>query len=451
MDFLYYLFGFGLLSSIGGPLLIIGGIVAVVLSIKHYKKIPSPEESEKVFWRFKKEIDKLKTEGFISQDQAERIIEKYQALAGKREAKRRQRMVMLFSTFGSILIGLGVILLIAANWSKMPPFVATCILILATFGVYFAAWWFKYKKRSHPKIGEALIFLGSLLFGASLILIAQLYHIRIEYSNLILVWALALLPLVYFTKSSLTLALSSLLIIAWGNFSLAGSLSGFSRDSISFPWQYYCSLVFLLVLAVPLAYRLKSPGVQALNLVEIMSWFGPIASLKWFKGSENIVLDICLLFLAMGIGIFLLGELHSRLAKYQNFRSAYYPLGLLVTFTTCFILTFPQVYNITRAYGAGRISNTSFMPVFFNFVLFGAICGAIYLGIRKEENSFVNMAVFFFALLVFARYFSVSWSLSTRSFIFMAGGVLLIAGAYFIDMSRKKLLKQVGPNNNNSL
>lgn len=421
------------------PVAIIGGIVALVFTIRHYKKIPSPEESEKAFSQLKKEIEKWRAEGIIEESQAEKIVGRYLAFGGKREAIKRGKLIKILSTFGAILTGIGVILLIAANWRKIPAFLNAAILMMATVGVYFAGWRFKYEKKTHPKLGEALIFLGAILFGAGLILISQLYHIRIEFSNLILVWALGVLPLAYFTRSSSILALASALTFAWGLeiFSLPLSFFGRSRVIEISSVQYYGSLAIILGLIVPLAYRLKSLRVQKLNLVEILAWCGFFVFGRWLVNSSDPFVNLSLLFLALGVLIFILGEVHSRFEKYREFKNVYYSLGLTVVFLTSLILTFPYLYETAR-YG-----ETPFMAILFNFILFGEILGAIYLGIRKEEIGFVNKGIVFFGILIFARYFSLTWSLGSRAILFIIGGVLLIGVSYFLGKIRKKLVEKI--------
>ncbi len=420
------------------PLLIIGGVFIVILSVRHYRKIPSPKESKQAFLRFEQEIAELQKEGFIIPEQQEMIKAKYQKLEPQREALRRQKMVTLFAIFGAVLIGSGVILLIAANWSKLPSFVATFILILSVLAVYVLAWWLRFKKENHPRVASALIFLGSLLFGASLILTAQIYHIRIEFSNLILIWALSILPMAYFTKSHLSSVLSVFLIFGWGLFSLV--IPSFIGGDVVFPLRYYISLILVLGLMMPLAYRLKSLSVQALSLAGIMVWLAPLAALKWFQGSSSITLDLTFLYLALAGAFLLLGELHFRVEAFKKFKNIYYLIGLWTAFSALLLLTFPAIHNIGKSFATGQLTNTSFMPVFFNFILFAAICAVIYLGIRREENVFVNMSIFFFAVLVCARYFSVSWGLSGRAVIFIIGGLLLFAGSWLIDWTREKLL-----------
>jgi len=421
------------------PILLIVGIIAGIGRVfGRSRKIPSPAESEEAFAQLQKEVNKWKEEEIIDESQASRIIGRYLPYREERKTiKGWSKIVRIFSIFGAVLIGIGVILFIASNWGETPPWVNTLILILFTIGIYFVGWRLKFEKKTHPKIGTALIFLGSLLFGANLILISQIYHIRIEYSNLILVWALAILPLAYFTRSSLILGLSSVLTFSWGIFSLfSQERFYYFSQAITFPLAYYLSLFLILGIIVPLAYRFKSRAVQSINVIETITWLGVIASMLWFAKSDNPVVDFCLFLLLIGVIIFALGEIQSKSETYRSFGEIYYTFGLLLIFLTSFILTFPQVHQNGE-------SQIPFLAILFNILLFGEICGAVYLGIQKRKEYFVNMGTVFFGLLILARYFSLSWSLGARAFAFILGGILLILGSYFIDKMRRKLIQKI--------
>lgn len=410
------------------PIIIIG---AIGFKVARSRKFPSPEESERALEQLKEETKKWVAEGIVDQSQSERIIGRYSAFEEKRALSQKNKIVKIFSGFGAILIGAGAILFIAANWAEIPPLLVTALMIIGTVGAYFAGWWLKYEKKTSPKIGESLIFLGALLFGASLILISQKYHIRVEYSNLILFWGLAILPLVYLTKSSSLLGLGSILIFFWGASSIfLGGSFFYGLGDFSFPLSHYLSFLLIIWIIVPLTYKLKSVKIQSLNLVEITVWLGiTIAALLAKSGTY--LLTFCLsLSLFGGLNVFL-AEIHSKSEKYRDFKDVYYRLGIILILIPTFILTFPEILKDSN------------LAVLFNLVLFGEIAGVIYFGIIRREESFINTGITFFALLVFARYFTLTWSLGARALTFIIGGILLIVGSYFIDKARRKILQKI--------
>jgi len=80
----------------------------------------------------------------------------------------------IVAVFGSILIALGVIWLVAQNWHQLNSTIKIIILLSATCGAYIASHFLKLKK--YHGLGNALIVLGALLYTASIFLIAQIFN-----------------------------------------------------------------------------------------------------------------------------------------------------------------------------------------------------------------------------------------------------------------------------------
>src|SRR3712207_5275153 len=104
-------------------------------------------------------------EGLISPDQADAIRARYREEAPQ---ERRGRLAQVLGIVGSIALGLGVILLFAANWEGMPRVLRLAVLLLALVGTYAAGFYLSEVKRTHQTIGKCLLLLGTILFGASL-------------------------------------------------------------------------------------------------------------------------------------------------------------------------------------------------------------------------------------------------------------------------------------------
>ncbi|MFH0877632.1 MAG: hypothetical protein V1863_05350, partial [Candidatus Omnitrophota bacterium] len=79
------------------------------------------------------------------------------------------------------------------------------------------------------------------------------------------------------------------------------------------------------------------------------------------------------------------------------------------------------------------------VSLYHNILLFAAIMGFLYLGYLLKEESMFRLALVAFGLDVLTRYFDMFWKILPRALFFMAGGVLLIAGAIFLEKKRKAL------------
>jgi uncharacterized membrane protein len=86
------------------------------------------------------------------------------------------------------------ILFVAANWSAIPVWGKLAVIFIPKIASYGAGFVLRYERRDFPKVGAAFILLGSLLFGAGIFLIAQIYHLLVHFSNGPLVWGLGSFP-----------------------------------------------------------------------------------------------------------------------------------------------------------------------------------------------------------------------------------------------------------------
>jgi uncharacterized membrane protein len=78
--------------------------------------------------------------------------------------------------------------------------------------------------------------------------------------------------------------------------------------------------------------------------------------------------------------------------------------------------------------------------VFFNFLLLALVLGAIGVGCWNREPAWVNLGIFFFALLVMVRYFDWFWALLPRSAFFIGAGLLLLFGGMALERTRRRVV-----------
>ncbi len=83
---------------------------------------------------------------------------------------------------GVLLLGSGIITYFAANWAEMPK-IAKLILLVGSMYIAFTAAGYFLRSDKSPLLAQALLVLGVILFGANIMLIAQIYHIDEHYPN----------------------------------------------------------------------------------------------------------------------------------------------------------------------------------------------------------------------------------------------------------------------------
>ena len=114
---------------------------------------------------------------------------------------------------GAVLIGFGAMSFVAAHWSEMPRLFRSAMI----FGGLFAAYGIAgvLFERKHPTFAHAAVLAGVTLFGAGIMLIAQMFHIEGHPPDAVLTWALGALVAGIILQSNPALALAMLLVGLW--------------------------------------------------------------------------------------------------------------------------------------------------------------------------------------------------------------------------------------------
>jgi uncharacterized membrane protein len=113
----------------------------------------------------------------------------------------------LVAVLGALLLSVGVIGLVAANWESIPRLVRFWLLI-ATMAVSYGAAAFLHGRR-HPLYAEAAFLVAGLVFAASIALVGQAYHLAGEFSNAVLMWSLGCVAASLLTRSVAQAALAA--------------------------------------------------------------------------------------------------------------------------------------------------------------------------------------------------------------------------------------------------
>lgn len=111
---------------------------------------------------------------------------------------------------GFLFIGVALIVLIGHNWEEIPRAIRMFGLIAVT-AVTQCLGWVRYQKNKNT----LLFFLGCLFYGASIILIAQVYHLGEHMPDGIFWWALGSLPFALLARSPLLMIFTLALAIIW--------------------------------------------------------------------------------------------------------------------------------------------------------------------------------------------------------------------------------------------
>ncbi|TSC63909.1 MAG: hypothetical protein G01um1014106_343 [Parcubacteria group bacterium Gr01-1014_106] len=384
----------------------------------------------------KEQIDQWLREGTITPEQASKM------LVDAREYKKEQssnKLIVAVSTIGAILLGIGAILFVASNWEVIPDTLKVLLLAGSTFAMYSLGYLFKYQMQNFPKVGSSLIFLGALLFGATVFLIAQIYHVNAYSHVLVLVWLFGVLPFAYAFSSPTIAALSALLLYLWIGLFVFQGVEFFraAEDFTALPLLYLVSAVLLFGLgtahylfeqlrSVARIYRLISLGVgmAALFLLTFHTFY-PSLNISW---QFTVGFVICA-FLAAAFAVISL--IFNPSKSNTNLLESIFGVGLAFFALLVFIFPPDELSVLGDLY-----------VVVMNLLLLGAILSILFIGYQREDIHLVNMGMFWFSVFVIVRYFDFFWELLPRSLFFMTGGLVLVLGGIALERKRRQLRAQ---------
>jgi uncharacterized membrane protein len=271
-------------------------------------------------------------ERIISKEQAELICSRYGV--DYHNLSRRSYGHKVLVGFGCLFIGLALITLIGHNWDEIPRAIRMSGLIALTLGAnLFGLVNFR---REQTSKAVAWFFLGSFLYGASIMLIAQIYHIGEHFPDGIFWWAIGVLPVAILLESTLIMMLAMSLGFIWF----------FVESSMNF----YPTLfpVFLAAILWHLC-RGRQSNILFLSFIFGLGIWSEY-TLAWlmgdksgFKpGAENVALVVGLFVVFHGLSRWLVESKEHRLADYGTL------LGLWVlrfTIITLFVFSFKEPWK----------------------------------------------------------------------------------------------------------
>jgi uncharacterized membrane protein len=404
--------------------------------------------------------------GQITAEQRTAILALYPESPGA----ERDRLILILSLLGALLVGAGVILYFAANWPRLGSGLKVSSILVAVAAAYGSGYYLQFVKGSYPRVGAALVFLGALFYGAGIWLIAQIFHLSGDATGF-LIWGLGILPVAWVARSRPVLWLSGLTLTIW----TVQTQEAYRSWNLAFP--------FLLILTlVPLARLLKDHWAEAGILLATFLWLALNMGQLGGRGDAGMLL-VAQAAVLYGLGAFLEGL--------AGERASYLGVGAVLTLFGLYLLTmklgaeaapslFAQGYPgvaaglillaaagaAARAYwrqgekarlvplvgavilvGAAAVSPVmGLVPrlIAFNLLLFGLEIGLIVWGVARRAGLLVNIALLGFVVHLITRYFDLFWGTIDRSLFFVIGGLLLIGGGLFLERNRRRWMEHGG-------
>ncbi len=225
--------------------------------------------TEKFRHQLQQEAKQWQEEGLIDSSLYENLATRYQF--SELETSAKNRFVMIMLGLGSILLGLAIITFIAANWQVWSRELKV-VLLLSLFILINTAGFYLWRQPTQSwqfRSGQGLLLLGSLVLGANIALMSQMFHQTGPVYQLYLIWGAGVLVMAYFLRSTFLGILATILITishVWG-----------LQDMLSFGIFYELSYLNALrhmpllasVVLIPLAYWCRSRWIFGISAVLI--------------------------------------------------------------------------------------------------------------------------------------------------------------------------------------
>lgn len=159
-------------------------------------------------------------QGFITKEQ-KNIIYDYEQKKGK---KRKLNYILYgFLILGGVVLGVGVISIIAANWEDIPSMLKLAVNFGVLLGIAYAIYNADAKKK--PILFDTLTIIFALLCLASIGLISQIYHTGGHPYQALVFWIIIILPLSILSKYNF---MPNLWVVGFLSMFLAWAFSNFS-------------------------------------------------------------------------------------------------------------------------------------------------------------------------------------------------------------------------------
>lgn len=208
------------------------------------------------------DLRELVAANVISTEVSDAIQTYYQS----KTQKGPHRLIILFGILGALLVGLGIILIVAHNWDELSRGAKVILAFIPLLMGQIASGYSISRKMESKSWREGSACFLVFAIGACISLVSQIYHIEGDLSDFLFTWSLLTLPIIYLLRSSVASLLYLILITYYLLENRYWSLSS------SFQYAYW----LLLLLDIPFIVGLFLKREQT-NFIHFHSFLIPIS------------------------------------------------------------------------------------------------------------------------------------------------------------------------------
>lgn len=326
----------------------------------------------------------------------------------------------IFAILGAVLFGFALMSFVAAHWTAMSKLARLAMLLATLWGCYGAA--VVLSQRRLEMFAQAAILGGIAVFGASIMLIAQMYHMEGNPPDAVLLWAGGAFAAALLAWSNPALAATYVLITVWT--SMERSLNSVAH------WEFLAAWGLTAGVVVRMGWR---PALH-LAACSLIVWLVPLG---------YVILDHHAHWLVVLIGAGLAGAAVAAPQaidrRLPDAAGALFAYGLVVAFAGLAILQFIDDGHWILG---GRDRAPLGQLVLLAVITLGGLLAAMTWSISTDNRAALWLAYAGFALEVFLLYVKTFGSLLNTSLFFLVSAVLVsLLAALAYRLHRRKLMR----------
>ncbi len=406
----------------------------------------------------------------------EATAQKIRAYYLQQPGQSSNRLFIVFGVLGALLVGMGIVLIVAHNWDSLSKSIKLAIGFLPLLIGQATAAYVIIKNIEERAWKEGT---GVFLFFAvsiSISIVSQVYHIEGDLAGFLFIWMCLALPIIYVLRSSVT-SMLYVIGITW-----YGCEVGYFDNSDRYALGYW----ILLGLNFPFFYLDYLKRSLKNNFYYLLSWLLAISvtvCLGVFVDENEMTILIAYM------GLFSSFIIMSQMKVFETNRvltNAYLVIGSLGIITLLLMLSFDwfwdELKQDTSIFGQPEITVAGILTLFASYLLFQLLSQHKWNTINAKSYAFIifiplffvgiqlpvlaqlliNVLILLFAIytirdgaqrnhlgilnyglmiitgLIFCRFFDTDFSFVIRGLLFIGVGIGFFAANYYMIQKRKK-------------
>ena len=417
-----------------------------------------------------RELPDLVQNKVITEEVAQQINSYY-----NRQQPSSSRLLIVFSILGALLVGLGVILIIAHNWDELSKFIKLSFALLPMLIGQLACGYVLFRDTGEAWKKEASATFLFFSIAASISIVSQVYNIEGSLAGFLFIWMILSLPIVYVMRSSMA-SLLYICGITWyacevGYFHYPNEIAWWYLPLLLaiIPYYYFLSKTignffhfhtWLIGLSLVTCLGTLTEGHDELIFIAYFSLLSGFVSLGQLRPyhDQRLISNAFLVIGSIGIISTLLSLSFKwfwndlNYADLDNmFTSSEFIAGIGTTVFASYLL-----YRCLMKYSLFTINLKSFaffvfiilFALGFNFPMVSQVLTNISIfvfavitmlsGARQDRLSILNYGLLILTALIICRFFDTNMSFVLRGLLFVAVGAGFFTVNYYMIKKRNK-------------